>query len=55
MQSMIPKLEAELMEPVCWPPTPALEWCPPGHGDVYGALRRSGMLAKLIQRAFATR
>lgn len=52
LQSMIPKLEAEQLEPVRWPAEPSLEWCPPGHGDVYGALRRSGMLAELLQRGF---
>jgi UTP--glucose-1-phosphate uridylyltransferase len=50
MQSMIPKLDAETLAPVQWPQRPALEWCPPGHGDVYGALRRSGMLAALLDR-----
>jgi UTP--glucose-1-phosphate uridylyltransferase len=50
LQSMIPKLDAATMAPVSWPGTPALEWCPPGHGDVYGALRRSGMLAALRER-----
>ena len=50
MQSMIPKLDAETLAPVSWPAAPALEWCPPGHGDVYGALRRSGMLAALRER-----
>jgi len=52
MQSMIPKLDAERLAPVSWPPAPALEWCPPGHGDVYGALRRSGMLDALLQQGF---
>jgi UTP--glucose-1-phosphate uridylyltransferase len=52
LQSMIPKLEAESLEPVSWPSAPALEWCPPGHGDVYGALRRSGMLDALLERGF---
>jgi UTP--glucose-1-phosphate uridylyltransferase len=50
MQSMIPKLDAEALAPVSWPDAPALEWCPPGHGDVYGALRRSGMLGALLGR-----
>jgi UTP--glucose-1-phosphate uridylyltransferase len=50
LQSMIPKLDAETLEPVAWPSAPALEWCPPGHGDVYGALRRSGMLDALRDR-----
>jgi UTP--glucose-1-phosphate uridylyltransferase len=38
--------------PVSWPEAPSLEWCPPGHGDVYGALRRSGMLDALLARGF---
>jgi UTP--glucose-1-phosphate uridylyltransferase len=48
LQSMIPKLEAEVLAPVSWPNEPQLEWCPPGHGDVYGALRRSGILESLL-------
>lgn len=52
LQSMIPKLDAETLEPVSWPAAPAREWCPPGHGDVYGALERSGMLATLLERGF---
>jgi len=52
MQSMIPKLTADGLEPVSWPPDPSLEWCPPGHGDVYGALRRSGVLTTLLEHGF---
>jgi len=52
LQSLIPKLEAQTLMPVSWPQAPALEWCPPGHGDVYGALRRSGMLDALLARGF---
>jgi UTP--glucose-1-phosphate uridylyltransferase len=52
LQSMIPKLDADSLGPVSWPPAPALEWCPPGHGDVYGALRRSGMLTDLLEQGF---
>jgi UTP--glucose-1-phosphate uridylyltransferase len=50
MQSMIPKLDAETREPVSWADNPSLEWAPPGHGDVYGALRRSGLLESLLER-----
>ncbi len=50
LQSMIPKLDADTLAPARWPDAPALEWCPPGHGDVYGALRRSGMLEALRER-----
>jgi UTP--glucose-1-phosphate uridylyltransferase len=52
MQSMIPKLDAESYAPVSWPDQPSLEWNPPGHGDIYGALRRSGMLATLLGQGF---
>jgi UTP--glucose-1-phosphate uridylyltransferase len=52
LQSMIPKLQASTLAPVQWPADPRLEWCPPGHGDVYGALRRSGMLRALLERGF---
>ncbi len=51
-QSMIPKLERDTLAPVRWPAAPALEWCPPGHGDVYGSLRSSGMLGALLERGF---
>ncbi len=52
LQSMIPKLEEDSHEPVSFSGNPSLEWCPPGHGDVYGALRRSGMLETLLERGF---
>ena len=52
LQSMEPKLEAESLAPVSWPADPSLEWCPPGHGDVYGSLRSSGMLDALIEDGF---
>ncbi len=52
LQSMEPKLDAERLEPVSWPQEPALEWCPPGHGDVYASLRGSGLLARLLERGF---
>ena len=52
LQSMIPKLEARELRPVSWPPNPALEWCPPGHGDVYGALWRSGLLRTLLEQGY---
>jgi UTP--glucose-1-phosphate uridylyltransferase len=52
LQSMIPKLSADVLRPVSWPPNPALEWCPPGHGDVYGALARSGLLGALLDRRY---
>jgi UTP--glucose-1-phosphate uridylyltransferase len=37
---------------VQWPTDPELEWCPPGHGDLYPALRSSGMLGALLDRGY---
>ena len=50
LQSMIPKLDAQTLAPVSWPTDPALEWCPPGHGDVYSALERTGLIEQLLAR-----
>ena len=48
MQNCIPKIDARTMEPVTWPADPELEWCPPGHGDLYPALVGSGWLDRLL-------
>ncbi len=48
MQGKVPKLLEDGHEPVEWPADPALEWAPPGHGDVYSSLRTSGMLERLL-------
>lgn len=47
LQTMEPKLDAETLEPVSWPEDPQLEWCPPGHGDVYVSLAASGLLDQM--------
>ncbi len=52
LQSMEPKLDAESLAPVSWPRERSLEWCPPGHGDVYSSLRSSGMLEALLDDGF---
>jgi UTP--glucose-1-phosphate uridylyltransferase len=48
MQNQIPKIDAATMQPVSWPADPSLEWCPPGHGDLYPALVGSGWLDRLL-------
>jgi UTP--glucose-1-phosphate uridylyltransferase len=53
LQSREPKLRADDHTPVRWPPDPALEWCPPGHGDVYVSLASSGMLDTLLDDGIA--
>jgi UTP--glucose-1-phosphate uridylyltransferase len=52
LQSREPKLLAEDLTPVQWPDDPELEWCPPGHGDLYAALIGSGMLDRLLERGY---
>ncbi len=52
LQNREPKLRAEDLTPVDWPADPSLEWCPPGHGDLYTALEVSGILDALIERGF---
>jgi len=50
LQSKVPKIDVETMVPVEWPENPALEWCPPGHGDLYLSFFASGQLDSLIQK-----
>jgi UTP--glucose-1-phosphate uridylyltransferase len=52
LQGKVPKLLADGYEPVGWPADPALEWAPPGHGDVYTSLAGSGMLGELLERGY---
>src|SRR5207342_2612938 len=40
------------LAPVSWPKDPDLEWCPPGHGDLYTALRGSGLLDRLLEAGY---
>lgn len=48
MQNQVPKIDEATLTPVEWPPNPSLEWCPPGHGDLYPALVGSGWLDRLL-------
>jgi UTP--glucose-1-phosphate uridylyltransferase len=52
LQNREPKLRADDLAPIEWPPDPALEWCPPGHGDLYTALLTSGMLDRLLDAGY---
>ena len=48
IQNRVPKLLTDTLEPATYPANPELEWCPPGHGDIYPALVGSGWLDKLL-------
>jgi UTP--glucose-1-phosphate uridylyltransferase len=52
LQNREPKLLADELTPVDWPDDPTLEWCPPGHGDLYTALEASGTLAGLLEAGY---
>lgn len=52
LQNQEPKLRVDDLFPVAWPPDPSLEWCPPGHGDLYTSLLGSGVLEQLIEAGF---
>jgi len=48
LQGREPKIRADDLQPVQWPADPELEWCPPGHGDIYTALAATGTLGALV-------
>ena len=52
LQHEAPKLRRADFRPVRVPGRPDLEWCPPGHGDLYTALGTSGVLADLLGKGF---
>jgi UTP--glucose-1-phosphate uridylyltransferase len=52
LQNKEPKLLRKDLSPVSWPKDPDLEWCPPGHGDLYTALRGTGLLERLMEAGY---
>lgn len=52
VQNKEPKLLVDGLTPVEWPADPDLEWCPPGHGDIYTAILASGVLDALLAAGF---
>jgi len=49
LQNKIPKVDAATLEPAMWPQDPELEWCPPGHGDLYAVLATNGVIDRLLE------
>jgi UDP-glucose pyrophosphorylase len=47
LQNKTPKIDATTLAPAEWPANPEMEWCPPGHGDLYTVLYSSGALERL--------
>jgi UTP--glucose-1-phosphate uridylyltransferase len=52
VQGKVPKLLTDGFEPVSWEADPALEWAPPGHGDVFTSLATTGILSTLLERGY---
>ncbi len=52
VQHMVPRIDAETRKVAHWPDNPELEWCPPGHGDLYCALLEDDLLGKLIEAGY---
>ncbi len=48
LQNRVPKILSDGMVPAVFPDNPELEWCPPGHGDLYTAIAASGLLDRLL-------
>jgi UTP--glucose-1-phosphate uridylyltransferase len=52
LQGKEPKVRVDDLRPVEWPANTELEWCPPGHGDIYTALQSSGLLDAMLERGY---
>ena len=52
IQHAEPKIDLATGEPVSFPSHPDLEWCPPGHGDLYSTIWESGLLDKLEEHGY---
>ena len=52
LQNKEPKLRADDLSPVGWPRDASLEWCPPGHGDIYTAMMGTGLFDQLIDAGY---
>lgn len=48
IQNRVPKINTADLTPLSWPSNPEMEWCPPGHGDLYASLAGGGWLDKLL-------
>jgi len=53
LQNKEPKLLSEDLTPASWPDDPSLEWCPPGHGDLYTVLRAQGLIDAMLDAGFS--
>lgn len=52
LQHKVPKVLQDSFGPAEWAAEPELEWCPPGHGEVYITLVTSGLLPILLEHGY---
>ncbi|KFI58722.1 UTP--glucose-1-phosphate uridylyltransferase [Bifidobacterium gallicum] len=52
LQHREPKIDIATGLPVEYPSNPELEWCPPGHGDLFSTIYESGLLDSLEEHGF---
>lgn len=52
IQNKYPKVLVSSLEPAVVSNDPALEWNPPGHGDIYIAFQTSGILEQLLLKGY---
>jgi len=52
VQNKVPKIRRDDLAPVTHPSDPDLEWCPPGHGDLYVAMLVTGLLDDLVDGGY---
>lgn len=52
VQHVEPKIDLATGGPAVCPSNPNLEWCPPGHGDLFSTLWESGLLDILQSKGF---
>jgi len=50
LQNKVPKILVDSLQPATWPKQPSLEWCPPGHGDLYTVLASGDRLSDLLSQ-----
>ncbi|RNL62409.1 UTP--glucose-1-phosphate uridylyltransferase [Nocardioides marmoriginsengisoli] len=53
LQNKEPKLNEKDLTPVTWTKDPSLEWCPPGHGDIYTAMTATGLIDQLLAAGYS--
>lgn len=52
VQHREPKITQSDFSPVQWPQNRDLEWCPPGHGDIYTALITRGTMSAFASQGY---